>query len=75
MVRQERSPEAGAAKRRAREASEKVKSRVPSDVLVEQDGMCWRKGGEWGRFGVKEDTLREGGHVFGEDSEWEKVRA
>lgn len=56
----ERGSEAGAAKRRAREASEGVSNKLPADVVVEQNAVCWRKGGEWARIDVPGGQVEEG---------------
>lgn len=75
----ERSPEAGAAKRRVREASESIKDKVPQDVIVESSGACWRKGGEWARLDSKECKWKQGGTTMARTtsgiSSWRDVEA
>lgn len=71
----DRSPESGAAKRRAREAAESIQSKVLADITVEPSSACWRKGGEWARYANKEAKRKKGKHFFGDDAAWNNVMA
>lgn len=52
-----------------------MRNKVPGDVFVEMNGVCWRKGDEWARFDIKDGKWKKGRRFFGDGAEWEKVRA